>query len=128
MKILEISTSKREEFIDVTELVKKEVKEAEDCKALLLFVPHTSCALFINEGYDPNVCKDISKTLNKITENIEYEHSEGNSDAHSKTVLVGNSLIIPIENKELVLGTWQRIFLAEFDGPRKRKIIIQSLK
>jgi len=90
-------------------------------------VPHTTAGIFINEGYDPDVKDDILRNLEKMTEGIEFRHSEGNSDGHVKTTLIGNSLTIPVQDGKLCLGKWQRVFFAEFDGPRERKIVMQIL-
>lgn len=87
-----------------------------------LFNPHTTAGLTINEGADPDVCDDIIKGLLHIVPNLNYKHLEGNSPAHIMSSLVGTSLVINIIDGKLQLGTWQRIFFCEFDGPRTRKV------
>jgi secondary thiamine-phosphate synthase enzyme len=130
MKILEVKTSKKIEFIDITNQIYKIIKE-ENIKngVCYLFIPHTTAGITINENADPSVKEDIINMLNKIVpENWNYEHLEGNSPAHIKSSLVGHSEVIFIENGELALGTWQGIFLCEFDGPRRRKVFIKIIK
>ena len=130
MKILEVKTSKKIEFIDITNQIYKIIKE-ENIKngVCYLFIPHTTAGITINEDADPSVKEDIINMLNKIVpENWNYEHLEGNSPAHIKSSLVGHSEVIFIENGELALGTWQGIFLCEFDGPRRRKVLIKIIK
>lgn len=124
LKEISILTSSRVEFVDITERVSAVIKETKvENGFCVLFVPHTTAGITINENADPSVISDISKKLNKlIPEDENYSHSEGNSDAHIKSTLVGNSLYLIIENKRLKLGTWQGVYFCEFDGPRHRKI------
>ena len=92
------------------------------------FVPHTTCGITINENADPAVKKDILKELGKIVPRSDgYLHGEGNSAAHIKTLMTGNSVTVIVESGKLVLGTWQGIYLCEFDGPRTRKIYVQTV-
>lgn len=121
---IDISTSKSQEIIDITDLINSEIKKAKFKSGICyLFCPHTTCAISINEGADPSVKKDIINKLNKVIEvDDNYSHLEGNSHAHIKSVLIGNSLNIIVENGELKLGTWQSVYICEFDGPRKRKV------
>lgn len=94
----------------------------------LIYVPHTTAAVTINENADPSVKRDIISTLKKIVpDSLPYSHLEGNSPAHIKASLVGPSTSIIIENGELALGTWQGIFFCEFDGPRRRKVYMRAL-
>lgn len=124
---LTVRTSKREEMVDITEQVQNAVSQAGVKEGLCwLFVPHTTAAITINENADPSVCVDILEYLRRLVPATErYRHTEGNSDAHIKAVLVGNSLWVPIANGRLRLGTWQGIFLCEFDGPRTRKVWVE---
>jgi secondary thiamine-phosphate synthase enzyme len=93
-----------------------------------VFCPHTTAGLTINENADPAVKADIIKYLEKLVpENSRFSHSEGNSDAHIKSSLMGNSLNIIIENSKLILGTWQGIYFCEFDGPRNREIYVKIM-
>jgi secondary thiamine-phosphate synthase enzyme len=90
---------------------------------ICLWSLHTTCALTVNEGADPDVARDLVRSLAKLVpEQGDYRHAEGNSDAHIKTSLVGPGLTLLIEQSALVLGTWQHVFLAEWDGPRPREI------
>ncbi len=113
--------------MDITSLVEGQIKIKEGL--CFLYCPHTTCALTINENADPSVRKDIVSTLKKIVpDNLNYSHLEGNSPAHIKSSLLGNSLIIPVEEGGLRLGRWQGIFLCEFDGPRTREVWIKTLQ
>ena len=125
-----VSSKKRNEMIDITYDIQKLMDEENLTEGhLLVYVPHTTAGITINEGADPSVQRDIIETLKKlIPENGDYHHMEGNSDAHIKASLLGSSVTIIIKNKKLVLGTWQHIFFYEGDGPRKRKVIIDIRK
>jgi len=123
-----IKTNKREEIIDITREVEKIVaEEGKKGKACLVYVPHTTCAVTINENYDADVHFDILEHLKKIVPARIGKHSEGNSDAHIKSSLLGVSQTVPIEDGKLQLGKWQGIGLCEFDGPGERKIIVKIL-
>ena len=92
-------------------------------------MPHTTAAITIQENADESVPEDLLNFLNKLVPQAgNYKHAEGNADAHIKSSLVGSSAVIPIKNSELLLGTWQTVFFCEFDGPRKRNIIVQAVK
>ncbi len=127
MKEITIKTSKRNQFVDITEHVKEAVTKSDIKDGFcIVYCPHTTAAITVNEGADPSVAKDILKKLNLlIPENENYSHAEGNSDSHIKASLVGCSQTIPVSNGELSLGTWQSIYFCEFDGPRERKFLIQ---
>ena len=95
----------------------------------VVYVPHTTGGVTINEGADPAVCEDIIRKLNELVPpNDRYRHLEGNSDSHIKTSIFGSSVTVIVENSRLVLGTWQKIFFCEFDGPRSRKAYVKTLK
>jgi secondary thiamine-phosphate synthase enzyme len=130
MKEITVNTSRRTEFVVLDTEVQQAVSESgikEGCA--MLFCPHTTAALTINENADPSVVHDVLTSLEKlIPERAGYAHSEGNSDAHIKASLIGSNLIVPIANGKISLGTWQGIFFCEFDGPRRRKVYIQILK
>ena len=130
MKKLSIKTSRRIQLIDVTDLVRDLVREnGWDDGAICLFVPHTTAGITINEGADPAVRSDIEETLSQlIPYRGSYRHAEGNSDAHIKTTLTGNSSLVILEDGNLKLGTWQSIFYCEYDGPRTRSLWVQHLK
>ena len=126
MHELKIQSKKRNEMIDITSDVQKIIsKEKISNGFVIVYVPHTTAGVTINEGADPSVQRDIIATLEKlIPENDNYHHMEGNSDAHIKASLLGSSSMVLIKNNKLVLGTWQHIFFYEGDGPRNRKVII----
>jgi len=127
LNMININTPQREILMDITREINNIVSESNIQNGVCrLFVPHTTAAITINENADPSVKKDIINFLGKlIPQNAGFGHMEGNSDAHIKSTLVGPSLEILINNKRLVLGTWQGIMFAEFDGPRNRKLHIQ---
>lgn len=126
---LSISTSKQSEFLDITREVEKAVSGAHVSNGLaLVFVPHTTAGITINEGADVSVQEDILEALNQLIPfKGPYRHREGNSPAHIKTSLMGSSVTVLIEAGRLILGTWQSIFLCEFDGPRTRKVLIKII-
>ncbi|WP_029552061.1 secondary thiamine-phosphate synthase enzyme YjbQ [Thermocrinis jamiesonii] len=131
MSLLRVKTTKKTSIVNITPLVKEEVKKSGVKSGLcLIYVPHTTCAVFINEGADPDVVRDITYMLEKLIpwDDKNYAHAEGNSAAHIRSSIIGNSRIVPIEGGELMLGTWESIFLAEFDGPRERKVIIKIIE
>jgi len=128
--ILTVKTGSRSEMIDITSCIRQAVETAGINNGFcMLFVPHTTAAVTINESADPSVKADILTVLDKIVpwEN-NYRHLEGNSAAHVKTSMMGASEWIAVEQGQLVLGTWQGIFFCEFDGPRNRKLHIHFLK
>ncbi len=122
-----VNTRSLTEFVNVTSQVQNELQRSEVKNGVCtVYVPHTTAGITINEGADPNVAKDILMAVNKIVPMQDgYTHSEGNSAAHIKTSLFGSSVQIPVEDGRLTLGTWQSIFLCEFDGPRNRRVIVQ---
>ncbi len=127
MKTLLVKTSAHSEFIDITELVKDVVNESGISEGMcLVFIPHTTCGVTINENADPDVRRDMITELNEMVpwEN-RYRHIEGNSAAHIKSSMMGFSAAIPIANQHLQLGMWQGLYVCEFDGPRTRSVIIQ---
>jgi secondary thiamine-phosphate synthase enzyme len=127
--ILSVKTKSRTELIDITSRIAEQVKQSGVSDGLcMLYVPHTTGAVTINESADPSVRGDIQMVLNQIVPwEANYKHLEGNSAAHVKATLVGASELVAIENGALVLGTWQGIFFCEFDGPRTRKIHVRIL-
>ena len=120
-----VATGSRMEFVDITSLVQKEVTQSGIRDGVCyIYNPHTTAGLTINEGADPAVQDDIVAVLQKIIPfNHPYKHMEGNSPAHIMASLMGSSITVFIENGRLVLGTWQKIFFCEFDGPRSRKVL-----
>ena len=127
--ILTVKTSGRTELIDITSKIAKLVKETGVSEGLcMLYVPHTTAAVTINESADPSVKGDILMVLNQVIPwDADYKHLEGNSPAHVKSTLVGASELVAIESGALVLGTWQGLFFCEFDGPRTRKVHVRIL-
>ncbi len=126
MEVIKIDTPSRETIIDITDEVRKIVK-ASGIKDGICFihVPHTTAGVTINENADPDVKEDILRGLNEIIPQIRFKHLEGNSDAHIKSVLVGTSINLMIENGDIQLGTWQGVYFCEFDGPRHRKVYVK---
>lgn len=125
-----IRTAKSEEFINITSIVRQEVKKSGVTDGIVtVFVPHTTAGVTINENADPDVVRDILWGLEKaFPKSNNYLHMEGNSHAHIKASLMGSSCTIIIENGELKLGTWQGVYFCEFDGPRTRKIYIKVMR
>ena len=124
-----VKTKKVDEFIDITYLVEQTLKESGFRDGVVvIFCPHTTAGITINENADPDVVRDILVTLEKsFPRHGDYKHSEGNSSAHIKASLMGSSATIIVDNGKLVLGTWQGIYFTEFDGPRNRKVYIKLL-
>jgi len=127
MNQLTVRTNTRSEMIDITGRIKALLKESKIKNGIChVFIPHTTAAVTINENADPYVPRDILTELEKIVpQNDHYRHVEGNSAAHIKASIVGASETVFIENGDLVLGTWQSIFLCEFDGPRTRRVFVR---
>ena len=128
--ILSVKTRERTELIDITSNINQLIqKSGTDQGLCMIYVPHTTAAVTINESADPSVKSDILMVLNQIIPwEANYRHLEGNSPAHIKSTLVGSSELIAIENRRLILGTWQGIFFCEFDGPRTRKVDVRIME
>jgi secondary thiamine-phosphate synthase enzyme len=124
MKVLPVSSKRREEFVDITTLVRDEVRRSDVEEGLcVVYCPHTTAGLTINEHADPAVADDLLAAFDRlVADDVAWTHREGNSPAHVKATLVGASVQVPIDGGDLVLGTWQGIFLCEFDGPRSRQV------
>ena len=122
----EIRTTKKEELIDITYLISEEIAKHNISEGrALIFIPHTTAGVTINENADPSVRRDIILGLRSIgLESLGYSHAEGNSTAHIKSSIIGCTQDVIISNSRLFLGTWQGIYFCEFDGPRTRKVII----
>ncbi len=127
MVTLNVRTSERNQLVDITDQVGKAVRESGISNGTcLVYIPHTTAGVTINENADPTVKRDILMMLGKLVPvSREFRHAEGNSDAHIKATLVGSAVRVIIESGDLVLGTWQGIFFCEFDGPRSRRVHIQ---
>jgi secondary thiamine-phosphate synthase enzyme len=130
MKTIHVQTEDRTEMIDVTGQVREAIQTAEFRNGLcVLYVPHTTAGITINESADPSVRRDILMVLNRMVPwDADYQHTEGNSAAHIKASLMGASQSVVVENGQMVLGTWQGIFFCEFDGPRRRKLLIKFIE
>lgn len=128
MQTISIKTNRRNEMVDVTDRVSEFVSASGIHNGLaVIYVPHTTAGITINENADPNVVHDILLTLNQLVppDHPGYRHNEGNSDAHVKAGLIGCSVTVIIENGALHLGNWQGIYFCEFDGPRNRKLWVR---
>jgi secondary thiamine-phosphate synthase enzyme len=124
-----VKTRGTEEMIDITKEVNSIVTRSSISDGIcVIYTPHTTAAITINENADPSVPKDIIKGLRHLNfENVSFSHGEGNSHAHIKSSLVGCSETVLIDNGRLNLGTWQGIFFCEFDGPRTRNILVKIM-
>jgi secondary thiamine-phosphate synthase enzyme len=124
-----IKTPTQTELVDITPQVQKAVRESGvQSGVCYVFVPHTTAGLTLNENWDPAVREDVIRALNRIVPPVgDYRHDEGNSPAHIKASLMGSSATIPVEGGRLVLGTWQGVYLAEFDGPRERRVLVRVM-
>jgi len=123
---LSVKTDTKEELIDIT----RQIQDKIDLQGFkngfcMVYIPHTTAGITINENADPDVKSDIIDTLRKIIpDGLPYKHIEGNSPAHLKTLVTGSSVTVAVNNGRLALGTWQGIFFAEYDGPRHRNVDI----
>ncbi len=126
IKRIKVNTSSKFDMIEITKIIQSLVDDASNHDGLVnIFVPHTTAGITINEAADPDVVYDLKVAFKRISPKLrEYLHQEGNSDAHFLSSLVGCSISVPYEANELLLGTWQGIYLCEFDGPRQREVII----
>ena len=129
-KKIDLQTSNKVELIDITKQIRKVILESTINNGIVIvYTPHTTAAITINENADPDVVEDILMEVNRMVSfNDGYQHSEGNSAAHIKSSLFGVSETIFLENGELLLGTWQGIYFCEFDGSRHRKVIIKIIE
>jgi secondary thiamine-phosphate synthase enzyme len=127
MKTLRVKTNRRTQFVDITREVEQAVREADVKSGVChVYVPHTTAGVVINEHADPSVASDVEGIFDRlIPHKGPYRHAEGNTDAHMKAILTGTSQSVFIENGKLALGTWQGIFLGEFDGPRQRTVFVK---
>jgi secondary thiamine-phosphate synthase enzyme len=131
MNSIQVRTTSSQELLDITDQVSNFVTASGvQGGAVLVFVPHTTAGITLNENYDPNVERDILRDLERLAPERQayYRHSEGNSASHLKASLMGSSVIVPVEDGELALGTWQGVFLCEFDGPRSRRVQMRLMK
>lgn len=129
MAVLEIQTQASDEFVDLTSRVKAAVQQSGIPRGMVvLYCPHTTAGLMIQENTDPALKEDIIAALERaVPRDRPYKHGEGNAHAHVKAALIGTSCQIPIEGGRLLLGRWQGIYFVEFDGPRRRTIHVQVI-
>ncbi|MDL2316036.1 secondary thiamine-phosphate synthase enzyme YjbQ [Desulfovibrio sp. OttesenSCG-928-A18] len=129
MQTLNIRSGQREELIAITGELRGLVREQGwQSGALFVYCPHSTAALTINENADPDVARDMRFFMNRLVPRLpEFRHAEGNSDAHIKTSLFGPHCLLPVEDGEIRLGTWQGVYFCEWDGPRKRSLWVQFL-
>jgi len=129
MKELKVISKKRNEMIDITSDIQEIInKENLEEGFIIIYVPHTTAGITINEGADPSVQRDIVETLKRIIPDPgDYHHIEGNSDAHIKASIFGSSVTVIVENNKIALGTWQHIFFYEGDGPRNRSVYVSLM-
>jgi secondary thiamine-phosphate synthase enzyme len=127
MQTLRVRATRRTEMQDITDQIEAAVRESGCADGVChLYVPHTTAGVTINEGYDPAVAQDIAAAFDRLMPLVvNSAHAEGNSDSHIKTALVGSSQTVWIVAGKLVLGRWERIFFAEFDGPRSRELLVK---
>jgi secondary thiamine-phosphate synthase enzyme len=129
LETIQVNTPDHCVAVDITELLSRKVQESGiQSGVCIVYVPHTTAGIFVNEGADPAVVGDVMQTLETLVPwRADYKHTEGNSAAHIRSILVGGSAHLIVENGRLLLGTWERVFLCEFDGPRTRKIRVKIL-
>jgi secondary thiamine-phosphate synthase enzyme len=126
---IKVKTTSREQLVDITDEVRSLIAKSGVVNGIAcLWSMHTTCALTVNEGADPDVRADMTRFMNKLVpRDADFDHAEGNSDSHVKTSLFGPGLTLLVENGEPLLGTWQAVYLAEWDGPRTRTIAAQII-
>lgn len=124
-----LKTESTTDMVDITSSVQKEVAGSGINEGIcVVYVPHTTAGIVVNEGHDPAVTEDILNKLNELVpRGAGYRHREGNADGHIKSSILGSSVTILVEEGRLVLGVWQKIFFCEFDGPRSRKVYLKVL-
>lgn len=127
LKTLKVQTHDRSEMLDLSRQLGRIIPAGLQSGYAIVYVPHTTAAVTINENADPDVKHDLLRKLETLVPKHEtyYQHGEGNSDSHVKTALVGNSAMVLIERGKLVLGRWQGVYLCEFDGPREREVHVK---
>lgn len=130
VEIIKVKTPTRNQLVDITREIQAVVERHKVKEGTLhVFCPHTTAAVTVNENYDPSVQSDISNTLSKlIPHHAGYEHTEGNADAHIKAALVGSSMTLFIHDGKISFGSWQGVYLCEFDGPRTREVWVKIVK
>jgi secondary thiamine-phosphate synthase enzyme len=126
-KTFSVQTSEREQTVIITGEVQRAVAEITSGDGICtIIVPHTTCAISVNENADPDVPRDLTTALRAMIPNVNFRHGEGNSDAHFLSTIIGTSLSWPYRDGKLILGTWQGIYFIELDGPRTRKVTVYA--
>jgi secondary thiamine-phosphate synthase enzyme len=130
MKTLRIKTNKRTQFVDITREIEQAVRDSGVGSGLCyVYVPHTTAGVVINEHADPDVARDVEGIFDRLVSHEgPYRHAEGNTDSHMKAIITGTGQTVFVENGKLALGTWQGIFLCEFDGPRQRSVYVKIVR
>lgn len=131
MERLTISTQKQQQIVDITDGVKEIVSKSKVNKGVcIIYAPHATCAVMINENYDPNVMLDIIDALDKVAPQGKWRHDkvDNNGAAHIKSAIIGPSESVPVSDGKLMLGKWQDIMLADFDGPRERHVFVKLIE
>ena len=126
-----VHTQSRQQVVDLTPIIQGHIARRHMTEGMaIIYIPHTTAAVTINENYDADVKHDLLEKLSTLVPKSEpyYNHDEGNSDSHVKTALVGNSATLLIENSKLLLGPWQGVYFCEFDGPRERRVMIKMVE
>lgn len=126
---VEVQSAKRSDLIDITPQIRDVVRQSGIQSGIcILTVPHTTAGVVVNENWDPSVCEDVLATLDRLVPwHLNYAHSEGNAAAHIKSCLVGTSELLHVDGGNLSLGRWQGILFAEFDGPRRRRVLVRVI-
>jgi secondary thiamine-phosphate synthase enzyme len=130
MDTLPVSTRRRNEFVDITAVLRQSLAKSGVRDGVgIVYCPHTTAAVTVNESYDPDVVHDLLLWLERSVPHVQpgFRHGEGNSDSHIKASLVGSSVTLLVENGDLLLGRWQGVFFCEFDGPRSRTVQVKWL-
>jgi len=130
MRRFEVRTTVRQQFVEITDLVREAVAASGIAHGIcIVYVPHTTAAVTVNENADPDVVHDMTLWLNRVIPQDQpgFRHGEGNSDAHLKASLIGSSVTLVIDQGSLVLGRWQGVYFVECDGPRRREVIVQAV-
>ena len=124
-KTFSVRTTEREQILIITDEVQRALGELTSSDGICtIVVPHTTCAISVNENADPDVMTDITKALRAMIPNVNFKHGEGNSDAHLLSTIIGTSLTWPYRDGKLIFGTWQGVYFIELDGPRSRKVSV----
>ncbi len=131
MREFTVTTERRSQLLDITSRVRDALGDLGDASAVLVYVPHTTAGLTINEHADPAVARDFERALDRIvSEDWPWEHieeGEENAPTHIRAAFMGSDVVVPVRDGELALGTWQGIFFCEFDGPRTRSVYVTAL-